>query len=188
MVVKTNKFPLPGETILGGEFIMNAGGKGANQAVAAARLGANINFVTKIGKDVFGSYTMSALRYEGIDTATIIKTAKYPSGVALITVNGTGENMILVAPGANMQLMPQDIKEELFKKAAIVLIQLEIPLETVEYIVQTGKRYKVKTVLNPAPAAILSDDLLDGLHLITPNEIETHMLTGIYPDTRPAMK
>ena len=179
---------MPGETILGGEFLMNAGGKGANQAVAAARLGAKVTFVTKIGKDVFGSFTMSSLRYEGIDTSTIIKTAKFPSGTALITVNSTGENTIVVAPGANMQLTAGEIKEELFKNAGIVLVQLEIPLSTIEHVVQTANRHHAKVVLNPAPAATLTPGVLGGLYLITPNEIETEKLTGIYPGTLPAMR
>ncbi|MEO6718828.1 MAG: ribokinase, partial [Ferruginibacter sp.] len=188
MVIRTHEFPIPGQTILGGEFIMNAGGKGANQAVAAARLGAKISFVTKIGKDVFGSYTLSSLRYEGIDTATIIKTAKHPSGVALITVNNAGENTIVVAPGANMQLTAGEIKEDLFESAGMILIQLEIPLSTIGHIIQTANKHKVNVVLNPAPAATLTDSMLHGLYLVTPNEIETEMLTGIYPDTLPAMR
>jgi ribokinase len=188
MVVRTSQFPQPGETVLGGEFIMTGGGKGANQAVAAARLGAKLNFVTKIGKDVFGSFTLASLRQEGIDTSTVIKTGKYPSGVALINVNDDGENTIVVASGANMELMPRDIKEDLYKNAAFILIQLEIPLATVEQIVVTAKHFNTKVVLNPAPATPLSAAVLDGLYLITPNEIEAEMLAGVYPGSLPAMK
>lgn len=188
MVVKTSCFPKPGETILGGDFIMNPGGKGANQAVAAARLGANIKFITKIGTDVFGAYTLEALKKESIDTGSIIEASNYPSGVALITVNDKGENTIVVASGANMQLDPNEISDELLQEADIILLQLEIPLPTINDIADRAKRYNKKLVLNPAPATDLPDELLDGLFLITPNERETEMLTGIYPSDEESME
>lgn len=188
MVITTEEFPKPGETIFGRQFIMNPGGKGANQAVAATRLGAVVSFVIKTGKDVFGSYTLAALRHEGIDTSNIIKTSAHQSGVALITVNAQGENTIVVASGANMQLVPEEINEALLKSAGIILLQLEIPMKTIEHIVHTAKKYDCKLVLNPAPAIAIPASILHGLFLITPNETETEIITGIYPDTLPAMK
>lgn len=181
MVVKTAAFPKPGETVLGGSFLMNPGGKGANQAVAAARLGAHIDFVTKLGKDIFGAYTLDALKREGIDCSHVIETADHPSGVALITVNEEGENNIVVASGANMQLKPAEIDDRLLQQAGFILIQLEIPLSTIEHIAHTAKRYDTKLVLNPAPATVLPTGLLQYIFLVTPNETETEMLTGIYP-------
>src|SRR5450759_3326352 len=133
MVIKSTKLPLPGETILGGTFLMNAGGKGANQAVAAARLGGNVTFVTKTGNDMFGAEALTLFDNEGIDTRYIIKDAKNPSGVALINVDENGENSIVVASGSNGTLDAYDINDEVFKteKSDIFLMQLEIPVSTV---------------------------------------------------------
>ena len=188
MVVRTRNFPLPGETILGGEFLMNPGGKGANQAVAASRLGADISFITKIGKDVFGSYTLAAIQHEGIPIKNVIKSGEHASGVALITVNAQGENTIVVAPGANMQLSPEEIDTALLGKADIILMQLEIPLATIEWVVKTGNSLGKKVILNPAPPQPLPASILKGLFIITPNESETAVLTGIQPTTLPDMK
>ncbi len=181
MVVKTDRFPKDGETVLGGTFLMNPGGKGANQAVAAARLGANVTFVTKVGNDVFGKQALEGFIKEGIDTSLVKIDENTMSGVALITVNGKGENNIVVASGANMNLLPADLDIE-FEKAMIladiVVVQLEIPMETVEFIVEKAKKLGKKLILNPAPAAALSDKALDGLYLITPNQSEAEMLVG----------
>lgn len=182
MVVKTEQFPVPGETVLGGVFLMNPGGKGANQAVAAARLGAKVVFITKVGKDLFGNSALEGFSKEGIDINHIRKTEDFASGVALITVNGHGENSIVVASGANMDLQPADIENEVFDSAEIILLQLEIPLDTVKYLIQKGKKSGKKVILNPAPASKLEDEFLDGLYLITPNETETHLITGILPE------
>ena len=179
MVVRTPKFPLPGETILGDEFFMTPGGKGANQAVAAARLGADVQFLSKIGKDVFGSYTLAALSHEGISTTHLVKTGDHPSGIALITVNAAGENTIVVASGANMQLVPEDIPATLIDNAGIILMQLEIPLPTIGYVINKANAAGKKVVLNPAPATALSSTVLNGLFLLTPNESEAEKLTGI---------
>ena len=181
MVVRTHKFPLPGETILAKDFFMTPGGKGANQAVAAARLGADVDFVTKIGKDVFGSYTLAALAQEGISTAHVIKTGEYASGVALINVNSSGENTIVVASGANMHLTPEDIPNELIGSAGIILLQLEIPIPTIEHVIKLANAGGKMVVLNPAPATIFPEAILNGLYLVTPNETETAILTGITP-------
>jgi len=181
MVIKSKKLPVPGETILGGTFLMNPGGKGANQAVAAARLGGNVTFVTKTGNDMFGVEAMNIFDNEGIDTRYIIKDAKNPSGVALIIVDENGENSIVVAPGSNGTLSSYDINDEVFetKQSDLFLLQLEIPVGTVEFVAEKAVNNKNRVILNPAPARLLSDDLLSCLYLITPNETEAEILTGI---------
>jgi ribokinase len=181
MVIKSKKLPLPGETILGGTFLMNPGGKGANQAVTAARLGGNVTFVTKTGKDLFGTEVTKLFDNEHIDTRFIIKDPVNPSGVALITVDESGENSIVVAPGSNATLSAYDIDEELFNTdpSDIYVMQLEIPVGTVEFIAEKVSAKGNRVILNPAPARQLSDDLLSCLYLITPNETEAEYLTGI---------
>jgi ribokinase len=181
MVIKSKKLPSPGETILGGTFLMNPGGKGANQAVAAARLGGNVTFVTKTGNDMFGAEATQLFNKEHIDTRYIIKDDKNPSGVALINVDENGENCIVVASGSNGSLSANDINGEVFNTAApdLFLMQLEIPVSTVEFAAQKAVSRGNRVILNPAPAIQLSDDLLGCLYLITPNETEAELLTGI---------
>ncbi len=180
MVVKSKKLPLPGETILGGTFFMNAGGKGANQAVAAARLGGNVTLVAKVGNDIFGTQTISGLKNEQIVTDYVFIDDTTPSGTALIMVNEEGENCIVVAPGANGQLLPPDIaRVKNISDAEIILMQLEIPMETIAAVAKIAKANKQKVIINPAPAQKLADELLNGLFLITPNETEATLLTGI---------
>lgn len=181
MVVKTAYLPKPGETLLGGEFFMNPGGKGANQAVAAAKLGGKVSFITKIGRDVFGDESLANFKKVGINTEHVLVDELAPSGVALINVDEQAENVIVVAPGANAHLSVHDIDRAVaaIKSADIVLLQLEIPLETVEYTCKMAKQLGKRVVLNPAPATRLPDELLKGLFAITPNETETEMLTGI---------
>jgi ribokinase len=181
MVIKSKKLPAPGETLLGGTFLMNPGGKGANQAVAAARLGGNVTFVTKTGNDMFGAEAMQIFDNEGIDTRFIIKDAENPSGVALINVDENGENSIVVAPGSNGSLSAYDIKDEVFETntSDMFLMQLEIPVRTVEFVAQKAASNGNRVILNPAPALQLSDDLLSCLYLVTPNETEAELLTGI---------
>jgi ribokinase len=181
MVIKSNKLPLPGETILGGRFLMNPGGKGANQAVAAARLGGNVTFVTKTGCDMFGAEAIHLFEIEGIDGRYIIKDVDNPSGVALINVDENGENCIVVAPGSNGTLSDNDINDEVFENTPedIFLIQLEIPVETVEFVAEKAAKKGNRVILNPAPARPLSDNLLAWIYLITPNETEAELLTGI---------
>jgi len=180
MVVKSAKLPLPGETLLGGTFFMNAGGKGANQAVAAARLGGNVTLVTKLGNDIFGKQTIEGLHKENINTDHVFVDDIAPSGIALIMVNDEGENCIVVAPGANAKLLPADIKKvKDILDAEIILMQLEIPMETIIEVVKIAKSNNQKVIINPAPAQKLDDELLNGLFLITPNESEAYLLTGI---------
>jgi ribokinase len=183
MVVKASKLPLPGETILGGTFFMNAGGKGANQAVAAARLDGNVTLVTKVGNDIFGKQTIEGLQKENINTDHVFVDEEAPSGTALIMVNDQGENCIVVAPGANANLLPADIeKVKNITEADIILMQLEIPMETIAAVVKNAKANHQKVILNPAPAQNLDDELLNGLFLIIPNETEASLLTGITVD------
>jgi ribokinase len=181
MVIKTNNFPAPGETILGGRFLMNAGGKGANQAVAAARLGGMVTFVGKTGDDIFGKQAIQQLEDEGINVNFVAVDPENPSGVAMITVDRKGENSIVVAPGSNGTLSPADFEKALteFEDSEFILMQLEIPIPTVEHIARMAASKNKKVILNPAPAAALSDELLKNLYLITPNETEAELLTEI---------
>ena len=180
MVVKSAKLPLPGETLLGGTFFMNAGGKGANQAVAAARSGGNVTLIAKVGNDIFGKQTIEGLQKENINTDYVFVDDTAPSGTALIMVNDEGENCIVVAPGANAKLLPDDIeKVKNIAGAEIILMQLEIPMETITVVAKIAKANNQKVIINPAPAQKLDDELLNGLFLITPNETEASLLTGI---------
>ncbi len=181
MIIKSEHLPVPGETILGGEFLMAQGGKGANQAVAAARLGGKVSFIAKTGNDIFGNQSIKSLHNEHINTDFVQRDETRPSGVALITVDSKGENSIVVASGSNMALSPSDIDiaSDLIKNAGFVLMQLEIPLETVEYVTNICSKNKVQVLLNPAPAQKLSNKLLQSLSIITPNETEAALLTGI---------
>lgn len=181
MVITTDRLPKPGETVLGGDFKMFAGGKGANQAVAAARLGGNVSFIAKIGDDLFGKQSIEKFKGEGIDIQHIFMDSHLPTGVALITVDQKGENCIAVASGANAALTPPHIEKvkEIIENAAILLMQLEIPIETVEYTAKLAYEKGIKVILNPAPATSLSDKLLKCLYAIIPNIIEAENLSGI---------
>ncbi|GIL24121.1 MAG: ribokinase [Bacteroidota bacterium] len=181
MVIKTDRLPTPGETVLGGTFLMNAGGKGANQAVTAARQGGQVTFISKTGNDVFGKQSVELYNSEGINTDYIFSDAKNPSGVALITVDSHGENCIVVASGANGSLSAADIESARteIESGSIVLMQLEIPIDTVEYAAELASNKGISVILNPAPARTLSEKLLKCLYVITPNEHEAEMLSGI---------
>jgi len=181
MVVKTTHIPVPGETVLAGSFFMNPGGKGANQAVAVARLGGEVIFISKTGNDIFGKQSAQLLDEEGINTYYILSDNELPSGVALITVDQCGENSIVVASGANANLFPPDLESALdeIAKAGIVLMQLEIPIDTVCFIAQYAATRGVRVILNPAPANLLSPELLSHIDIITPNKTEAAMLSGI---------
>jgi ribokinase len=185
MVVKASRFPQPGETIMGDSFFMFPGGKGANQAVAAARMGGTVSFVCRVGDDLFGHQAVAGFQQENIDTRFCVHDALHASGVALITVNTKGENEIVVAPGANAALSQQDIDaaNTAMSAADIVLLQLESPLDTIEYAVRQATVLGKNIMLNPAPAQALPDSLLAQLYLITPNETEAALLTGIRCDT-----
>lgn len=181
MVIKADRLPVPGETILGGTFFMNPGGKGANQAVAASRMGGNVTFISKTGNDVFGKQSVVLYDSENINTDYIFSDPNHPSGVALITVDSNGENCIVVASGANASLSPSDINKAIdaIESSDLVLMQLEIPIETVEYVAEIANRKGIKVILNPAPARALSDELLTCLYIIIPNKVEAEILSGI---------
>ncbi len=180
MVVRAARLPGPGETVLGGKFFTAQGGKGANQAVAAARLGAQVTFVARLGQDALGEAALSAYQKEGIDTRFVFRDREEASGVALIVVNQAGENIITVAPGANGRLSPRDVETagEAISQADCLLVQLEIPLETVNGAVEAARRHQVRVILNPAPAAQLPASLLKNVDVLTPNEHEAGLLAG----------
>lgn len=181
MVIKTAHLPLPGETVLGGTFLMNAGGKGANQAVAAVRLGGQVTFVCKTGNDIFGQQAKQLFTDEGIDTTYVFSDMEHPSGVALITVNAQAENCIVVASGANAYLLPADLEKaaDAFDQSDIILMQLETPLETIEQAASMAHAGKKTVILNPAPAQPLTKSLLQNVDILTPNETEAGMIAGI---------
>jgi ribokinase len=184
MVVRTEHLPLPGETVLGGKFIMTAGGKGANQAVAAARLGADVTLVARLGRDVFGDRALAGYQAEGINTDYIVRDEAEASGVALIVVDEAAENIITVAPGANGRLSPDDVRaaERAIAEADSVLLQLEIPLEAVQAAIELAQRHHVRVILNPAPTRTLPDDILRGVDVLTPNENEKAKLIAEQTD------
>lgn len=181
MVVKSQKLPAPGETIIGGTFLMNPGGKGANQAVAAAKLGANVTFVSKTGDDIFGKQAVQGFQREGINTDFVFTDLENPSGVALILVDAKGENSIAVASGANGNLQIAEVAKAIEQIAAedTVLLQLEIPIPTVEFAIKKCFERGAKVILNPAPAQVLDESVFKYLDIITPNETEAELLTGI---------
>lgn len=181
MVIKAAHLPRPGETILGGTFFMNPGGKGANQAVAIARLGGSVTFICKTGSDIFGHQSQQLFEEEGINTSYVFSDSGNPSGVALITVDEKAENCIVVASGANANLLPSDLAkaEEAIEQADLILMQLEVPMETVCFVADIAWQKGKKVILNPAPAHPLPTDLLRHLYLITPNETEAEMITGV---------
>ena len=180
LVIKTSHFPKPGETVIGGTFNTFSGGKGANQAVAASRLGGEVVFVARIGADDFGKEALLAYQKEGIDVNHIIRDKKLPTGVASIIVNENGENSIVVAPGANNGLSQKDMEEitPLIEDSDIVLLQLEVPLETVTFAIELAHKMGKKVILNPAPAADLDPKIYPLIDVITPNETETAHLLG----------
>jgi ribokinase len=181
MVIRLLRIPRPGETLLGGEFLSAAGGKGANQAVAAARAGGRVRLIARVGKDALGSQAIAGLRREGIDTRCVFRDASAPSGVALIFVAHDGENSIAVASGANARLAPTDLRKaaQLIGAAALVVAQLESPLATIHAAARMAAGAGVPFILNPAPARALPDSLLRLVSILTPNETEAELLTGI---------
>jgi ribokinase len=179
-VVQTPHIPQPGETVLGRNFVMAMGGKGANQAVGAARLGAEVVFVARIGQDIFGDQCLAAYRAEGIVTDFVSRDPDEATGVALIAVAENGENSITVASGANMRLMPPHVEgtARVFEQADVLVLQLEVPLETVMAAARLARERHVQVILNPAPARPLPRELLSLVDVITPNRIELAQLAG----------
>lgn len=181
MVVVTPRLPRLGETVLGGTLFMNPGGKGANQAVAIARMGVKVAFISKTGSDIFGHQFQQMFMEEGIDASCVFTDLNHPSGVALISVDNKGQNTIIVASGANAYLSIDDARQadELIQSCSMVLMQLEIPIETVMYVAERAYELGKPVVLNPAPAIDLPLSLLEKLYLITPNETEAESISGI---------
>jgi ribokinase len=181
LIVKTCRIPKPGETIIGGEFFMAAGGKGANQAVAAARADRNVVFIGRVGNDMFGKQAIEGFVREGINVDYVYKDKVAPSGIALIFVGADGENSIAVASGANSRLTLADVQaaKDVISSAAILLMQLEIPMEIVQAAAEIASKAEVRVILNPAPAQPLSNNLLKYVSVLTPNETETELLIGI---------
>lgn len=179
MVVNLPVLPVPGQTVLGGDFLQAAGGKGANQAVAAARLGAEVRFVARVGGDGLGQEAIRCFQAEGIVTDAVVVDRQAASGVALIMVDRQGENMIAVASGANARLTPNDVDAVApYLPGAVLLTQLEIPEDAVARTVQLAHQAGIPVILNPAPARPLPDELLARVSILTPNEGELAVLSG----------
>ncbi|MGA2258723.1 MAG: ribokinase [Thermoguttaceae bacterium] len=181
MVIQLDHIPRPGETILGGKFVMAAGGKGANQAVAAARAGGDVTFVARVGRDMFGDKAVAGFQKDGICVDHVLRDKANPSGVALIFVANDGENSIAVASGANGSLSVADVRNarHAIASASVLVMQLETPLPTVQAAAEIAAKAGVPVILNPAPACPLSDELLRLVSILTPNETEAELLTGI---------
>jgi ribokinase len=181
LIIKLDQIPRPGETIIGGQFASAAGGKGANQAVAAARAGGEVSFVARVGSDDMGEKALAGFIKDRVNVKHVIRDRTNPSGVALIFVGKDGENSIAVASGANEKLSPADVRKAsgLLQVAGVLVLQLETPLSTVQAAAEMAAKAGVKVLLNPAPAQSLPDKLLMHVYLLTPNEGEAEMLTGI---------
>lgn len=181
MVVTAKSLPRPGQTVIGDTFFINAGGKGANQAVAAARLGGNVSMVGNLGQDSFGDDAVMRLTREKVDCSHISRDNQQPSGVALINVDSTGENQITVVLGANQTLDRRQVKTafESIKPGSLILLQLEIALPISSYAIMLAHARECRVILDPAPAQTLSRSTLQNLYLITPNESEAETLTRI---------
>ena len=180
LVVRAPALPAAGQTVLGTSFFRAAGGKGANQAVAAARLGARVTLVARVGRDEFGEASLSNLQREGVDTSFVVRDPDARSGIALIIVSDEGENAIAVAPGANATLEPKDVDRaaEEIEAADILLLQLETPIPTVAHAVSRARDAGVPVILNPAPAAPVDVRVLRDVSVLTPNTGEAIALTG----------
>lgn len=181
LTIKTSRIPRPGETIIGGIFSEGCGGKGANQAVAAVRAGADVSFIARIGNDVLGKEGVQRLNEEGINTQYIFKDEDISTGVAFIVVDDRGENSIVVASGANAHLSPVDIEKahNEISSAGILLVQLESPIGTIKTAIKKAHENGAVVILNPAPAQPLEINLLRQIDIITPNKVEAEMITGI---------
>ncbi len=184
LTLRAPRFPVAGETLIGSDFDMGPGGKGSNQAVGAARLGAESHLVAVIGADSFGEVALELYRREGVDAAHVRRTAERNTGVGFITLNAAGENHIVLDMGANHLLAPQDVDqaEDLIAHSDAVLSVLEIDPATAARAMALARRHGVISILNPAPAQALGDDLLSAVDVLTPNESELRILSGLKPD------
>ena len=181
MIVKVPEFPNPGQTVLGGEFITAPGGKGANQAVSAARAGGKVTFIARVGNDMFGKRAVEGFQKDGVNVDHVVLDSQSPSGVAMIFVAASGQNCIAVAPGANAKLSAADVRRSAadFRGASAVLMQLEIPLKRVADAAELAAHRAVPVILNPAPAQRLPSALLKRVSILTPNEVEATALSGV---------
>ena len=181
LIIRVPRIPRAGETLLGGEFMTAAGGKGANQAVGAARSGGKAALIARVGADAFGDRAINGLRRDGVDVACVFRDKRAASGVALIFVASDGENSIAVAGGANARLSPADVKKAagVIRAAALLVAQLETPLATVIAAALVAVKAGVPVILNPAPARVLPNRLLKLISILTPNETEAELLTGV---------
>ena len=184
LVCAGKRIPAPGETVSGEKFQTFFGGKGANQAVGVAKLGYPVSMIAKVGDDAFGNQLRKGLKVAGVDVRQVGTAADTPSGVALISVDAKGQNSIMVIPGANGKLLPEDLDRALpvLKSAGMLLCQLEVPLETVEYLGEIASKQGIPLMLDPAPARPLPRKLLGRVAYLTPNETETSTLCGISPE------
>jgi len=180
MTVRCKHLPIPGQTILGDAFVTNPGGKGANQAVAAAKCGAKTELVARVGNGMFVPRFMQSYDKVGLGYQHVIRDTTTPSGTALIFVDDDGENMIVVAPGANQKLSIADVDaaHALFEGAKVLILQLEVPLETVVHAAELAKKHGLTVILNPAPVRTLPPALLENVDIIVANEVEVAILTG----------
>ena len=184
LVVNVDTMPKPGQTIIGSNFKEVPGGKGANQAVAMTRLNGNVSMIGKVGEDGFGQTLINSLKNDKVDT-TYIQTSKGATGVALITVDKNAQNSIVVSPGANFEVKEDDIDNniEAIKNSDIVVLQLETPLNTIKYALNKAKELNKYTILNPAPAVKLDDEIIKNVDLLTPNETELEIISGVSIET-----
>ena len=184
LVVNVDTMPKPGQTIIGSNFKEVPGGKGANQAVAMARLNGNVSMIGKVGEDGFGQTLINSLKNDKVDT-TYTQTSKGATGVALITVDKNAQNSIVVSPGANFEVKEDDIDNniEAIKNSDIVVLQLETPLNTIKYALNKAKELNKYTILNPAPAVKLDDEIIKNVDLLTPNETELEIISGVSIET-----
>jgi ribokinase len=180
LVARTRRLPQPGETIIGSGFSAFPGGKGANQSVAAARLGAAVKMIGRVGVDAFGDSLLRALATDNVDTSQVRRDSAVPTGIAMITVDASGQNTIVVTSGANAQVTPEDVSaaEGIFESASALVVQLESPLETVTRAVEIAKKHRVRVILNPAPAQPLDAALLSRVDYLVPNRNELAQLSG----------
>ncbi len=181
LIIRSPYFPRPGETVIGSQFRIRQGGKGANQAVAASRLGGEVCFIAKVGNDNYGDSAVRGFLADNIQTDYVFRDDELSTGVAIITINNQGQNTIIVDPGANQQLSSQDIAKSIkeIETCSFILIQLEIPIAVVEHIIELAVQLQKKVILNPAPATRLKKDVYHKVYLTTPNETEASLLTGV---------
>lgn len=185
MIIRLDRIPRPGETLLGGEFLTAAGGKGANQAVAAARAGGAVTFIARVGLDMFGDNAVAGFIAEGISVERVVRDPASPTGVALIFVGRNGENSIAVATGANGNLSLADVLDSRaeFTNASVLVMQLETPVEPLDTAAELAAAAGATVILNPAPARPLPDSLLRRISILTPNETEAELLSGVKVDS-----